>query len=319
MRVLLRSGVLIFYLLGVAAAADADPVALLKAGKADEAVHALNTVLARDPKDARAYHLLCRVYFQLELWDNSIRMAEKAVALEPGNSAYHLWLGRALGRKAEDANPFTAFGLARRVKTEFERAVTLDANNLSARADLSEFYLEAPGFLGGDKNKAKQQADYIAKQDAGLASYLYARVAEKQGTGGAEAEYKKAVAASNAPAHYWVELAHFYRRTGRLADMENAVTQSVASARPGDVTEFDSASLLLHAGRNFAGAAQMLRHYVSQEDPAEEGPAFQAYYLLGVLLEKQGKKKEAAAQFQAALDLASQYKPARDALARVSR
>ena len=31
-----------------------------------------------------------------------------------------------------------------------------------ARADLSEFYLEAPGFLGGDKNKAKQQADYVA-------------------------------------------------------------------------------------------------------------------------------------------------------------
>jgi len=319
LRALFRSGILFFYLLGLAAAADADPVALLKAGKADEAVHALNGAIARDPKDARAYHLLCRVYFQLELWDNSIRMAEKSVALEPNNSSYHLWLGRALGRKAEDANPFTAFGLARKVKVEFERAVALDANNLTARSDLSEFYLEAPGFLGGDKNKAKQQADYIAKHDTGLANYIYGRVAEKQGSGGAETEYKKAVTSSSAPAHYWVELAHFYRRTGRLADMESAVTQSLAAARPGDVTEFDSASLLLHAGRNFSGAAEMLRHYVSQEDPAEEGPAFQAHYLLGVLLEKQGKKKEAAAQFQAALDMASQYKPARDALARVSR
>jgi tetratricopeptide (TPR) repeat protein len=319
LRALFRLGILFFCLLGLVAAADADPAALLKAGKADEAVHALNTVIARDPKDARAYHLLCRVYFQLELWDNSIRMAEKAVALEPDNSSYHLWLGRAMGRKAEDANPFTAFGLARKVKTEFERAVALDANNLIARSDLSEFYLEAPNFLGGDKNKAKQQADYIAKHDAGMASYLYGRVAEKQGTGGAEAEYKKAVAASSAPAHYWVELAHYYRRTGRLADMENAVTQSMAAARPGDVTEFDSAALLLHAGRNFTGAAEMLRHYVSQEDPSEDGPAFQAHYLLGVLLERQGKKKEAAAQFQTALTMASQYKPARDALARVSR
>jgi tetratricopeptide (TPR) repeat protein len=319
LRVLFRSGILLLFLVGAAAADDTDPLALLKAGQADKAVLALNTAIAHDPRDARAYHLLCRVYFQLELWDNSIRMAEKSIALEPGNSSYHHWLGRAMGRKAEDASPFTAFGLARKVKTEFERAVALDAGNLAARSDLSEFYLEAPGFLGGDKSKARQQADSIAKHDLGMASYLYARIEEKQGSGRAEAEYKKAVAASSAPAHYWVELANFYRRNGRMAEMESAVTQSLAAARPGDVTEFDSASLLLHAGRNFTGAAQMLRHYVSQEDPSEDGPAFQAYYLLGVLLEKQGKKKEAAAQFQAALEMASQYKPARDALARVSR
>ena len=143
--------------------ADTDPAALLKAGKADQAIHALNIAIAHAPNDAQAYNLLCRVYFQLELWDNSVRMAEKALALDPQNSSYHLWLGRAMGRKAEDANPFTAFGLARKVKTEFERAVALDADNLPARSDLSEFYLEAPGFLGGDKNKAKQQADYIAQ------------------------------------------------------------------------------------------------------------------------------------------------------------
>ena len=71
--------------------------------------------------------------------------------------------------------------------------------------------------------------------------------------------------------------------------------------------------------RNFAGAAQMLRHYVSEEDPSEDGPAFRAHYLLGVVLEKQGKKKEAAAEFQSALNMASEYRPAQDALARVSR
>ena len=315
----LRSLVLFFLAFAAAAAADTDPVALLKAGKADEALQALNVTIEQDPKDARAYHLLCRVYYQLEMWDNSVRMAEKAVALDPQNSSYHLWLGRAMGRKAEDASPFTAFGLARKVKTEFERAVTLDANNLMARSDLSEFYLEAPGFLGGDKNKARQQGELVAKHDPALASYIYARVEEKQGSGRAEAEYKKAVAASSAPAHYWVELAHFYRRTGRLSEMENAVNQSVTAARPGDAAEFDAAALLLHSGRNFAGVAQMLRHYLSQEDPSEDGPAFQAHYLLGILLEKQGKKKEAAAEFRAAVELASQYKPARDALARVSR
>jgi tetratricopeptide (TPR) repeat protein len=314
-----RAAVLVFLMIGAAAGADTDPAALLKAGRADEALHALNVTVEHAPNDARAYNMLCRVYYQLEIWDSAIRMAEKAVALEPQNSVYHLWLGRAMGRKAEDANPVTAFGLARRVRTEFERAVTLDSNNLPARSDLSEFYLEAPGFLGGDKTKANQQADYVAKTDLALASYMYARVQEKQGSKGAEAAYKKAVSASSHPARYWVELAHFYRRAARLADMEAAITEALSTSHPGDVTEFDTATLLMNTNRNFAGAAEMLRRYVAQEDKSEDGPAFQAHYLLGVLLEKQGKKKEAAAEFQSALNLASQYKPARDALARVSR
>jgi len=152
-----------------------------------------------------------------------------------------------------------------------------------------------------------------------MGSYMYARVAEKRGDTGAEAEYKKAIAASSAPGHYWIELAHFYRRAGRLGDMETALNQAVASARAGDFTEYDAAALLLHTGRNYAGAAQMLRHYVSLEDPAEDGPAFRAHYLLGIVLEKQGKKNEASLEFQAALKMASQYHPAQDALARVSR
>ena len=282
-------------------------------------MRSLNATLAQNPNDARAYNLLCRVYFQLELWDDAVRMAEKSVALDPQNSSYHQWLGRAMGRKAEVANPLTAFNLARKVKIEFERAVALDGNNLSARTDLSEYYIEAPAILGGDKAKARQQAASVARQDPALGSYMLARVEEKQGTGRAEAEYKKAVAESSAPSWYWVALAHFYRRAKRFNDMEAAANQSLARAREGDVTEFDVAELLLHGGRNFSGAIQVLRHYVAQDDPSEDGPVFQAHYLMGLLLEKQGKKKEAAAAFQAALQLASQYRPARDALARVSR
>jgi len=301
------------------AAADTDPFLLLKSGRADAAIRTLNATLAQSPNNARAYNLLCRVYFQLELWDESVKMAEKSVALDPQNSTYHQWLGRAMGRKAEVANPLTAFNLARKVKTEFERAVTLDGNNLSARADLIEYYIEAPAILGGDKGKARQQAAIVAKQDLALGSAMLAHVEEKQGTGRAEAEYKKAVAESSVPSRYWVELAHFYRRARRFNDMETAANQSLATAQEGDVTEFDVAQMLLHGGRNFAGAIQALRHYVSQDDPSEDGPVFQAHYVMGVLLEKQGKKKEAAAAFQAALELASQYRPARDALARVSR
>jgi tetratricopeptide (TPR) repeat protein len=316
----LFSRVAAFVLLVAAAfAIDNDPSLLLKTGKADEALRVLNSTVAHSPNDARAYNLLCRVYYQLELWDDAVRTCEKAVALEPRNSSYHQWLGRAMGQKAEIANPMTAFNLARKVKSEFERAVALDANNLSARSDLSEFYVEAPAILGGDKKKARQQAEFVSQHDPALGSYIVARVEEKQATGRAEAAYRKAVAESPAPSPYWIELAHFYRRMGRLNDMEKAVNESLATLRSGEVTEFDAANLLLRAGRNFSGAIRMLEHYVTTENPSEDGPVFQAHYLLGTLLEKQGRRNEAAQQFQLALNLASEYKPARDALARVSR
>ena len=77
MKILYRTAALLCLAIGAAAGADADPTALLKAGKADEALHTLNATLAHDPNDARAYHLLSRVYFHLELWDNSVAIISR--------------------------------------------------------------------------------------------------------------------------------------------------------------------------------------------------------------------------------------------------
>jgi len=142
---------------------------------------------------------------------------------------------------------------------------------------------------------------------------LRARREEAGASGRAETEYRRLL--PPAAAHPITgELAHFYRRTERLSEMEAAINQSLAAARPGDVTEFDSAALLLHAGRNFTGATQMLRHYVSQQDASERGP-YSSFYLWESCW-KTGKKKESHHRVQGCRVLAPQYKPARDALAR---
>ncbi len=295
------------------------PETLLKTGQGDAALHALNSETQAHPNNAAAYNLLCRAYFQLEQWDNALHAAEKSVALEPRDSFYHEWLGRAAGRKAENSNPFTAFGLARRVRVAFERAVTLDGNNIQARADLAEYYLEAPGFLGGDKNKARLQADAIAPHYQALSDYLYARVEEKQGSGRAEERYKQAIASSGNSARYWVELGYYYRRAGRPQDMETAITQALTAPHHDGMPAYDGAFVLLRTGRNFPIAVQMLRQYLSGSELSEDGPVFRARYLLGELLEKQGDRQHAIEEFRAALVLAPQFRPARDALNRISR
>jgi len=305
--------------ISAAGTANVAPEDLLRAGKANDAQRILDAAIQQNPNNAEAYNLLCRLYFQLEQWDNALRMAEKSAALTPGNSNYHLWLGRAAGRKAESANPFAAWGLARKVRAEFERAVELDGNNFPARNDLAEYYMEAPGFLGGDKKKAREQADAVAKQDPALASYIYARLAEKQGSAQAEQEYKKAISKSGNMSRYWIELAYYYRRAGRVADMEAAITQAAQGARQGSAPEYDGAYLLLRTNRNPTAAIQMLRRSVSDNASSEDAPAFRVHYMLGELLEKQGDNKAAAAEFRSALALASEFHPARDALNRISR
>jgi hypothetical protein len=97
--------------------------------------------------------------------DAAIEEFTAAVALEPSNSMAHLWLGRALGRRAEKANMLQAMLLVGKVRAEFEHAVALDPMNVEARSDLLEFYLEAPACFGGGLDKAEQQADAITKLD----------------------------------------------------------------------------------------------------------------------------------------------------------
>jgi len=263
--------------ISAAGTANVAPEDLLRAGKANDAQRILDAAIQQNPNNAEAYNLLCRLYFQLEQWDNALRMAEKSAALAPGNSNYHLWLGRAAGRKAESANPFAAWGLARKVRAEFERAVELDGNNFPARNDLAEYYMEAPGFLGGDKKKAREQADAVAKQDPALASYIYGRLAEKQGSAQAEQEYKKAISKSGNMSRYWIELAYYYRRAGRVADMEAAITQAAQGARQGSAPEYDGAYLLLRTNRNPTAAIQMLRRSVSDNASSEDAPAFRVH------------------------------------------
>jgi tetratricopeptide (TPR) repeat protein len=294
---------------------------LLNQGRVDDAIAQLQERIQKSPTDAEAHHLLSRAYLMIEAWDKAVPPAEQAVALQPDNSNYHLWLGRIYGRKAEHSIFFKAIGWARKCKSEFERAVELNANNVPARADLAEYYLEAPGFLGGGKDKAQIQAEQIAARDKAAGHMVRARVAEDdKDYNTAEREMWQAIADSNDPAGYWLDLASFYRRRDRLNDMENATNKAVAADKEKDPAILvQAAALLLRAGRNLPGAALLVRKALSSPVPADGAPSFQAHYLLGEALEKQGDNAGAEREYRAALSLARDYKQAQKALKHIQQ
>jgi tetratricopeptide (TPR) repeat protein len=320
LRDVLRGTVFALLLGFLPVAANAAPTteALLAEGRVDDAVTSLESRINTAPNDAKSYNLLCRAYLALENWDRGIPACQAAVSLDSGNSDYHMWLGRIYGEKASHSSFISAIGLAKKVKNEFETAVRLDPGNMEARADLAEFYVEAPGIVGGGKDKAEAQASELAPMNPREADLIRARIAEKnKDLPLAENYYRSAIEASNGKPGVWFSLAQFYRRTGEIDKMQDAVQHAVSAQNNRHIL-MPAAEALIHSNRDVPGAIVLLRRYLSGTT-VEEAPAFKAHYLLGTLLEQQGDKWAAQEEYRATLALAKDFKQARTALDRLNQ
>jgi tetratricopeptide (TPR) repeat protein len=291
---------------------------LLAAGRVDDAISALNRQISSNPRDAESIHQLCRAYFQYEDWDRAESRCRRAIELDPNNSPFHRWLGRIYGQKAERANILSAASLAGKTRDEFQRAAQLDPKDSDALLDVAEYYLEAPGFMGGGEERAREQAKLIGKLSPAKEHWVYARLAEKRKDfATTEREYHQMIEAANGDAEAWLNLGFFYRNRKRYDDMEQAFVKMNQAPMPHVEVLFEAANSLFRTGRAFSFATELLRRYFA-EGPVEEAPAFKAHYLLGQLLEKQGDKTGAAAEYRACLALAHNYEPCRQALNRVA-
>jgi len=299
----------------VSAAATAKE--LLASGRVDEAIETLQQQTARSANDAESFNLLCRAYFMAGEWDRGITACERARNLDPQNSLYTLWLGRVYGEKAARASFISAASLAGKVRMSFERTVELDPKSSEARTDLAEFYCEAPGIVGGGKDKARAQADALMPLKPARAHWVLARIAEKdKKPADAEREYRAAIASSGSEARTWVDLANFLRYANRLDEMQQAIHTLESSPVEHREALMNAGGILLRTGRDFPLALRLLRRYLA-EGPVEEGPGFQAHEMVGQLLEKQGDRRGAAEEYRAALALFRTHRSAQEALKRV--
>jgi tetratricopeptide (TPR) repeat protein len=131
-------------------------------------------------RDAGVLQLLGQSYFMLADYKKAGDTFERALALDPRNSALHHWMGRAWGRRAETGSVLTAPGYASKARQKFEKAVQLDPNNHEAVNDLFDYYLQAPGFLGGGIQKAGDLAKHIAQLDPAEGHYAQAQIDQRR-------------------------------------------------------------------------------------------------------------------------------------------
>ncbi len=203
-------------------------------GRYREAVAVLGPAVEKDDQDAFVHYLLGRCEFELHNYDRAVAEGEHSVRLDPNNSDYHLWLGRAYGRKAEQSGGFTGFSLAKKSRREFEEAVRLSPTNFEAQQDLIEFYTTAPGIVGGGKDKARQQIGKLAALDAAEAHAALGNLwVEKKNIQEAEKEFDLVVGSQPKRIDPLLEAADFYRRSSKVAKMEQAV-EAAAREDPSD-------------------------------------------------------------------------------------
>jgi Flp pilus assembly protein TadD len=241
----------------------------------------LKILEAIQPKDGPVYELIGRNHYMQAEYKKATEALEKAVAADPGNSDRELWLGRAFGRRAETASPFTAPPNANRARQHFEKAVQLNPRNMDALSDLFEYYLEAPGFMGGGLDKAVGVANRMAAIDPVEGQWAQARLAEqKKEFGSAERHLERAAEMAPHEASRLVDLARFLARQGRYKESDQSFRQAEKIAPNSPQVIYARADTYIEQRRNLETARKLLKRYLEAQLTPDDPPRAAAEKLL---------------------------------------
>ena len=236
---------------------------------------ALRLALQQEHLGAPGYAIAGRSSLMEGKLKDAVEYFQKALELQPRNSEYALWLGRAWGRKAEAASPLTAPMAASRAREWLEKAVALDPKNGDALDDLFEYYLEAPGFLGGGLDKAEELAHRIETRDPAEGRFDLARVALKRGqTATAEQHFRTSVALKPKAIAHIIGFARFLAHQGRINESTALLDRGDAAAPGSPRLLYARAAIEIETHRDLGQARKLLERYLASDltpdDPSRE-------------------------------------------------
>lgn len=267
-----------------------------------------------NPRDAAAAYHLGRIAALENDWHVAVGQLERAVRNDPDNALYHYELGAVLQDGMMYLGLFRIPVHVGQMVREWNRAVTLDPDQLDARMALVRFYAHSRRGL----IKARVQAREIAKRDpmrgaiatGVIAKRLHHRRAE-------EAAYQAAIVAAPDSAAGYFELSRLYRRQ-RRPDAAFATLQSYARRHPENTwAMYEQGRLAGRTGQKLDRGEDALRTFLARP-PADASVTYLggAHYWLGRIAQRRGTTAIARAEYQTAVAI-NPHSAARHALAKL--
>jgi tetratricopeptide (TPR) repeat protein len=266
---------------------------------------------------AAAQFYLGRIAFDQKDFDDAADYFEEATEANDKVADYFLWLGDTYGTIAKDANMVRQGFLAPKMKSAWETAIGLDSKNISARQSLVEYYTQAPGFMGGSFEKAKEVANQIIKLSPATGHRVMGNIyVREKNIAAAEKEF---ITMTKIEPNLRTALANFYNSQQQY-DKAFALIEQMMKDNPNDILvvyQYGRASAL--SGKNLDKGEECLRKYLAYTPSQFEPSLAGANMRLAQVYEKRGNKVEAKKLFETALKLDNSLKEAKEGLERVSK
>ncbi len=293
-------------------------VQLYTHGDFERAAATLTDLSQADPGDAETRLWLGKSLLKIRKWDDAVREMRKAVELQPNNAQYRLWLGRANGNKASHSFFLTALGWAKEVVKAFQAAEMLAPKNLDVRFDLLQYYLDAPGTLGGGRDKAEAEARAIAQLNPAEGFAARASIYEKaKKWDQAKAELVQATIQFPNRVDSYLDLTDFLLMRQDLQGASASARKAVSLDPDLPRARMLFAATQIKSGTDLAEAERSLIA-LSKGPLKDDDPSFEEiFYWLGQAYLAQGKKSQARESFSTALRYNPDYDKAKSGLSRV--
>ncbi len=246
-----------------------------------EARQAFETLAVTNPDNADIQFYLGRLALQRDDPEKAATYLEKAVELAPNDSRMHLRLGDAYGRSAQKAGFFSKTGWALKSKAAYEKAVGLDPKNITARQSLLEFYRQAPGFAGGGMDLAYAEAAEIQKLD---------------------------------PVRGAIALATLYAGENKYSEAFAKYDEILKTSPDDYLVLYQSGRLAAVSSERLERGLTALRKCLTLTPPDDQPGHAAVHWRIGNILEKQGDKAGARAEYEASLKVDPNFRQASDAL-----
>lgn len=251
--------------------------------------------------------------------DEAASAFERAVALDPTSSLYHMWLGHAYSRQLSTAGFLRKPFIARRSGDEYDMAVKLDPTSVDAAEARLDFFLNAPGIVGGGIDKAQAEAARLATLDAYRGAMAEARIAEHEKEWPkAERLYRSLMADYPDRTAAVDALVTMLQNAKRFDEAFTIVDDRLARLPDETASLYNLGRLSSVSAQHLARGEAAMRRFLTltTADPVRQS---NAHYRLGMIKERMGDAQAAAAEYQAAIDLYPRHQPAAAALQKLQR